>query len=93
MTMDITQAFNNNPKLQQFLMTDVTYTGRVLGKGSFGSVVEVNALQARLRSQLASHGPNFCLLPAVTHDSSHYRHMWQSQVENEHYSTVSGLIR
>ena len=25
--------------------------------------------------------------------TSFYFHVWQSQVENEHYSTVSGLIR
>ena len=35
------QAFRNNPQLQQFFLTDVTPTGRVLGTGSYGSVEEV----------------------------------------------------
>ena len=35
------QAFRNNPQLQQFVLTDVTPTGRVLGTGSYGSVEEV----------------------------------------------------
>ena len=36
------QAFRNNPQLQQFVLTDVTPTGRVLGTGSYGSVEEVS---------------------------------------------------
>ena len=36
------QAFRNNRELQQFVLTDVTPTGRILGTGSFGSVEEVN---------------------------------------------------
>ena len=36
------QAFRNNRQLQQFVLTGVTPTGRILGTGSFGSVEEVN---------------------------------------------------
>ena len=39
---DVAQAFRNNPNLQQFMLTDVTSTDRILGTGSYGSVVEVN---------------------------------------------------
>ena len=39
---DVGQAFRNNRQLQQFVLTDVTPTGRILGTGSFGSVGEVN---------------------------------------------------
>ena len=35
------QAFRNNRELQQFVLTDVIPTGRILGTGSFGSVEEV----------------------------------------------------
>ena len=35
------QAFRNNPKLERFMLTDVTSTGRILGTGFYGSVVEV----------------------------------------------------
>ena len=38
----IDQAFRNNRELQQFVLTDVTPTGRILGTGSFGSVEEVS---------------------------------------------------
>ena len=38
---DVGQAFRNNRQLQQFVLTDVTPTGRILGTGSFGSVEEV----------------------------------------------------
>ena len=38
---DVAQAFRNNPNLQQFMLTDVTSTDRILGTGSYGSVVEV----------------------------------------------------
>ena len=38
---DVAQAFRNNTQLKQFVLTDVTPTGRVLGTGSFGSVEEV----------------------------------------------------
>ena len=38
------QAFRNNHHLQQFMLTDVTPTGKVLGAGSFGSVEEVSPL-------------------------------------------------
>ena len=40
--IDIGQAFRNNRELQQFVLTDVTPTGRKLGTGSFGSVEEVS---------------------------------------------------
>ena len=33
-------------QLQQFVLTDVTPTGRVLGSGSYGSVVEVLSIIA-----------------------------------------------
>ena len=39
---DVGQAFRNDRELQQFVLTDVTPTGRILGTGSFGSVEEVN---------------------------------------------------
>ena len=38
------QAFRNNRQLQQFVLTDVTPTGRILGTGSYGSVKEVSPL-------------------------------------------------
>ena len=37
----VAQAFHNNRQLQQFVLTGVTPTGRVLGTGSYGSVEEV----------------------------------------------------
>ena len=37
------QSFRNNPNLQQFMLTDVTSTDRILGTGSYGSVVEVSS--------------------------------------------------
>ena len=37
------QAFRNNRPLQQFVLTGVTPTGRVLGTGSYGSVEEVSS--------------------------------------------------
>ena len=40
--IDIGQAFRDNRELQQFVLTDVTPTGRKLGTGSFGSVEEVS---------------------------------------------------
>ena len=40
-TGDMAQAFRNNRQLQQFILTDVTATEKVLGTGSYGSVVEV----------------------------------------------------
>ena len=40
------QAFRNNRQLQQFVLTDVTPTGRILGTGSFGSVEEVKQFKA-----------------------------------------------
>ena len=36
------QTFRNNSNLQQFMLTDVTSTDRILGTGSYGSVVEVS---------------------------------------------------
>ena len=39
---DIGQTFRNNPQLQQFVLTEVTPTGRLLGTGSYGSVEEVS---------------------------------------------------
>ena len=38
----VAQAFRNNRQLQQFVLTGVTPTGRVLGTGSYGSVEEVS---------------------------------------------------
>ena len=40
---DVTQAFRNNRHLQQFMLTDVTPTGKILGTGSYGSVEEVSS--------------------------------------------------
>ena len=39
---DVAQAFRKNHQLQQFILTDVTPTGTVLGTGSYGSVEEVS---------------------------------------------------
>ena len=39
--INLGQAFRDNRQLQQFVLTDVTPTGRILGTGSFGSVEEV----------------------------------------------------
>lgn len=36
------EDFRNNRILQQFVLLDVTPTGRVLGNGSYGSVEEVS---------------------------------------------------
>ena len=41
----IAHNFRNNRQLQQFVLTDVTTTGRILGTGSFGSVEEVRLEQ------------------------------------------------
>ena len=41
---DLGQAFRSDRQLQQFLLTDVVPTGRVLGTGSYGSVEEVSPL-------------------------------------------------
>ena len=38
----VAQAFHDNRQLQQFVLTGVTPTGRVLGTGSYGSVEEVS---------------------------------------------------
>ena len=38
----VAQAFRNNRQLQQFVLTDVTPTGNILGTGSYGSVEEVS---------------------------------------------------
>ena len=38
----VAEAFHNNPQIQQFVLTGVTPTGRVLGTGSYGSVEEVS---------------------------------------------------
>ena len=40
--LDVGQAFRKNTELLQFILTDVTPTGRILGTGSFGSVEEVS---------------------------------------------------
>ena len=34
-------SFRNNRVLQQYVLTDVTPTGKILGTGSYGSVLEV----------------------------------------------------
>ena len=43
---DVARAFGSNRQIQQFVLTDVTPTGRLLGTGSFGSVEEVIAYQS-----------------------------------------------
>jgi len=40
------QVFRTNEHLQQFVLSDVTSTGRILGTGSYGSVEEVSSLLA-----------------------------------------------
>ena len=39
---DVGEAFRTDPQLLQFVLTDVTPTGKVLGTGSYGSVEEVS---------------------------------------------------
>ena len=34
-------SFKNNMVLQQYVLTDVTPTGKILGTGSYGSVLQV----------------------------------------------------
>lgn len=49
----------DNQQLQQYVLTDVTPTGRVLGTGSYGSVEEVsyaNELVNNYMSSLLSNG-------------------------------------
>ena len=38
----MTRVFRDNHHLQQFVLTDVTPTGKILGTGSYGSVEEVS---------------------------------------------------
>ena len=38
----VAQTFRDNRQLQQFVLTGVTPTSRVLGTGSYGSVEEVS---------------------------------------------------
>ena len=38
---NMAQSLRDNHDLQQFILTDVTTTGRTLGTGSYGSVEEV----------------------------------------------------
>ena len=45
---NVGQAFRTNRQLQQFVLTDVTPTGRLLGTGSYGSVEEVSPALALL---------------------------------------------
>ena len=52
---DIAQDFRNDRQLQQFVLTDVTPTGRILGTGSFGSVEEVNKLFSVFTSPNGRH--------------------------------------
>ena len=47
--VDLGQAFRNNRQLQQFVLTDVTPTGRILGTGSFGTVEEVCKLKLAIK--------------------------------------------
>ena len=42
--LDVGQAFKRDRQLQQYVLNDVTPTGRVLGTGSYGSVEEVGHL-------------------------------------------------
>ena len=46
---DVGQAFRNNRELAQFVLTDVTPTGKKLGTGSFGSVEEVSHYETTLQ--------------------------------------------
>ena len=45
---DVAEAFRSDPQLQQYVLTGVTPTGRVLGTGSYGSVEEVSKLAFEL---------------------------------------------
>ena len=49
------QAFRNNCQLQQFVLTDVIPTGRVLGTGSYGSVEEVSLATSVCSSLETTH--------------------------------------
>ena len=42
--MAVRRAFRDNRQLQQFVLPDVTPTGNVLGRGSYGLVREVSLL-------------------------------------------------
>ena len=39
---DLGRAFRNDHQLQQYVLTDVTPTGKLLGNGAYGSVEEVS---------------------------------------------------
>ena len=40
-------SFRDDPQLQQYFLDEINPTGKVLGVGSYGSVVEVNIRVAR----------------------------------------------
>ncbi len=40
--LNVNDAFRNNHHLQDFVLSDVTPTGRILGTGSYGTVEEVS---------------------------------------------------
>ncbi len=46
----LSRNFSNDPQLQQYILNKVVPTGKTLGVGSYGSVVEVS--QPRLCSYL-----------------------------------------
>ena len=46
---NVGQAFSTNYKLQQFVLTDVTATGKLLGTGSYCSVEEVSPALALVK--------------------------------------------
>ena len=46
----LAQAFRKDKQLQQFVLTDITATGNILGSGSYGSVEEVSVASIWLAS-------------------------------------------
>ena len=69
---DVSQAFRNNRHLQQFMLTDVTPTGKVLGTGSYGSVEEVSPLIPLSGSPVRQLPPAFC---CTINPQVKYRHL------------------
>jgi hypothetical protein len=60
---NVTQAFRNNKELNQFVLSDIVSTGRVLGNGSYGTVEEVSVYQLTRRTLT-------CFLRRLSTDSS-----------------------
>lgn len=44
---DVGEAFKNDSQLQQFMLSNATPTGKLLGTGSYGSVEEVSNMNKK----------------------------------------------